>query len=115
MNRSLAEIAELNKWRTSRKLNVERDARSIIVEQKTDEETAYHFFNYDPSIGVTSDLSTVSVKKEDDAKASAIISIPLSFTKANRTVYKQHDHNEFGFDIRTCLTPHNAPIYPLRK
>jgi hypothetical protein len=116
MNRSEEEIARLSEWRREQHLTLDKGDQQ--TKQDTTESTpvqSLHFYFYDPSVGLGDMSHLKAPRHNDETLDKAFFSIPVSFTRENRTVYKQHSRTEFGFDIRTVLTPHNAPIYPLRK
>ena len=113
MDISEEELVEISKWRQERHLCFEAEKAEISVGYKRSEPKNFHFFNYDPSLGPT-DLSNVSLKR-DDTHDPAVFSIPLSFTESSRAKYQSHQHGDLGLDIQAFMTPHNAPIYPLKK
>ena len=113
MDHSEEQLRELAAWRQKKNLSLPPEqAKNVYVDEIPQEKT-FHFFHYDPEKGPV-DLSHVSLKY-DESKDPAILSVPLSFTEKAKTVYKQHDRTEFGFDVRSYLTPNNSPIYPIRK
>ena len=112
MDRTEEQLKELALWRQKKNLSAPHEQVKQSTEDEEKSQTV-HFFNYNPDLGPT-DLSKVSLK-HDETKDKAIFSIPLSFTKKTKTVYKQHDKTQFGFDVRAYLTPNNSPMYPIRK
>jgi hypothetical protein len=113
MNRSEEDLARLSEWRRSRHLSFDRGSQVKRFTVETPPIPQFHFFNYDPDVGVA-DLSSISLQRDEDADR-AIFSIPVSFSKQHRTKYKQHEESEFGFDLRLYMTRNNGPIFPLRK
>jgi hypothetical protein len=113
MDRSEAEIARLSAWRRQEHLALEHTGHIKRYTPEPPPTPNFQFFCYDPSVGV-GDMSSLNVRGANNTD-KAIFSIPVDFTRENRTQYRQHDHTEFGFDIRSVLTRNNAPIYPLRK
>jgi hypothetical protein len=113
MDRSEADIERLAAWRRQEHLPLDRDGHIRRYTREPPPTPNFQFYCYDPSVGL-GDISHLSVRPREGCD-KAIFSIPVEFTKRNRTTYRQHDRTEFGFDIRTMLTRNNAPIYPLRK
>lgn len=113
MNRSEEQLRDLAAWRIKKHLSFQREKADNSFVEEQEQPKTFHFFAYNPESG-TADLSHVSLK-HDDKKDPAIFSIPLSFTKKTKTVYKQHDRTEFAYDLRAYLTPNNSPIYPVHK
>jgi hypothetical protein len=108
-----ADITQVMEWRKQRHLLVEREKWKGDIAYTRAEPHNVHFFNYDPSLGPT-DLSNVSVKHDDNSDL-AIFSIPQSFTESARSRYKSSDDRSRGLDIQAYMTPHNGPIFPLKK
>ena len=113
MNRSEEELRELSAWRQKKQLSLPPEKVKNVYIEEENTQKSFHFFNYNPELGPV-DLSRVSLRY-DESKDPAILSVPLSFTEKSKTVYKQHDRTEFGFDVRTYLTQNNSPVYPIRK
>ncbi|EAY14276.1 hypothetical protein TVAG_487190 [Trichomonas vaginalis G3] len=113
MDHTEEQLADLAAWRVKKHLSFPREKSSTSYIEEQEQPKTFHFFAYNPEQGTT-DLSHVSLKY-DEKKDPAIFSVPLSFTKKTKTVYKQHDRTEFGFDVRAYLTPNNSPIYPVHK
>ena len=113
MEKTEEEIQRLGCWRKSRNLTVEQD--KTIKKPKTQKEAMsnFRFYRVDPEFAAP-DLENVDLRKGDNSDR-AIFSIPQSYTEKTRTVYKQHDNTEFGFDLQLYLTRNNTPNYPLRK
>jgi hypothetical protein len=115
MNHTEDEIARLSAWRREQHLTLDKDQHSRRYTVESTPVQSFQFYYYDPLAG-PGDMSHLRVPRHnDEALDKAFFSIPVSFTRQNRTVYKQHSRTEFGFDVRTLLTPNNAPIYPRRK
>ena len=110
MDHTEEQLRDLAEWRQKKNLSVPPDKVQNVYASEIEQEKTFHFFNYNPKLGPV-DLSHVSLRY-DESKDPAILSVPLSFTKKARTVYKQHDRTEFGFDIRTYLTRNNSPMFP---
>lgn len=113
MNRTEGQLKELAAWRQKKNLNGETTYAKRFAEPEDNEPKTFHFFNYNPDLGPT-DLSSVSLKA-DTSKDPAVFSIPLSFTEKSRTIYKQHDNTEFGFDIRAYMCRNNVSKFPFKK
>ena len=106
----LKEIAE---WRREKKLVQDDDTANFGKIERKKKSDKFHFMYYDPDLADT-DISSFKLIR-DETKDPAVFSIPHSFTEKHATNYKQHDNVEFGLDIRTSLTPHNAPVLPNRN
>lgn len=113
MDRSESDIAGIYEWRKRHNLNVDREEWTSALEFRPPDPKNFHFFNYDPTLGPT-DLSNISFKN-DENHDSAVFSIPLSFTESSRSKFQSHDDTTKGLDIQAYMTPHNAPVYPLKK
>ena len=113
MERTEQEVAQIHDYLEGRHLLGDRKQNIGGVQFKPADPKNFHFFNYDPTLGPT-DLSNVSVKR-DNNHDTAVFSIPLSFTESSKTKYNSHTNRDLGLDIQAYMTPHNAPIYPLRK
>ncbi|KAK8861159.1 hypothetical protein M9Y10_012854 [Tritrichomonas musculus] len=113
MNRSESDISSIQEWRKRHNLIADRETLTRALDFIPPDPKNFHFFNYDPTLGPT-DLSNISFKN-DENHDSAVFSIPLSFTENSKSKFQSHDDTTKGLDIQAYMTPHNAPIYPLKR